>query len=71
MDQHDQELLDKQFRHLQPTRDDGATVLMLLGMFFAGMTFGSIWFGHQNLPTRLASNDVPASSIPGNETSLP
>jgi len=74
MDERDHELLDKQLRHLQP-RNDGETILLLLGMFLAGVMLGSTWFGHQNPPknppTRIASNDVVASTMLGNETSLP
>jgi len=64
MDQRDLELLDKQLRQLPP-RNDGATILMLVGIFFAGMMFGSIWFGHQNERTQIAANDAIAATTPG------
>jgi len=64
MDQRDLELLDKQIRYHQP-RNDGATILMLVGMFLVGMTLGGIWFGHQNERTRIASNDaIVATTVP-------
>jgi len=31
-------------------------------MFFAGVIFGSIWFGHQNEQPRIASNDAIAAT---------
>jgi hypothetical protein len=64
MDQRELELLDKQLRHLPP-QYDGAAILMLLSMFFAGVIFGSIWFGHQNERTWIASNDAIAATTLG------
>ena len=65
MDQRDQDLLDKQLRGLSPPRNDGIMILMVVAMFFAGMTFGGILFTHQSVPMRTASNDLTAAiSLP-------
>jgi hypothetical protein len=42
MDQHDQELLSKQMRTLNPPRNDGATVAIFIATFLIGITFGSL-----------------------------
>jgi hypothetical protein len=66
MDRHDRELLHKQLRRLQPPpRNDGAIVLMDLGLFLAGLTLGSFLFASKNQPTRTAANDASfAASSP-------
>ncbi len=66
MDQRDQELLDKQLRHLSlPSRNDGLTILMLVAIFFAGLVVGGILFGHGGETIQVASNEPPgAISVP-------
>jgi hypothetical protein len=62
MDQRDQELLDKQLRGLSPPRrNDGIMILMVVVVFFAGMTFGDVLFTLQSVPMRTASNDLTAA----------
>ena len=64
MDQRDQELLDKQLRAVRPPRNDCTTILMLVAVFFAGMTLGGI-LAHKSEPMRIASNDATAMiSVP-------
>jgi hypothetical protein len=42
MDQHDQELLDKQMGRLTPPRNDGAIAVLLAATFIVGIAIGSI-----------------------------
>jgi hypothetical protein len=57
MDDRDRELLDRQMRNLQPPpRPDGLMILILTGVFLAGMTLGTLLFGiHPRVQT--ATND--------------
>ena len=55
MNQHDQELLDKQMRRLTPPRHEGVIALMLAAMFLVGMTLGSVLSPHKSEPTQIAS----------------
>jgi hypothetical protein len=57
MNQHDQELLDKQMRKLTPPRHEGVIALMLAAMFLVGMTLGSALSPHKSEPTQIASID--------------
>jgi hypothetical protein len=60
MDQHDQELLQKQLRAIStPPRRDGVIVVTMLWAFFAGMTLGGLFTGSTSEPTRVAANIVP------------
>jgi hypothetical protein len=57
MDDHDRELLAKQTRHLQPPpRRDGLMMLILVGVFLAGATSGSVLFGGHS-SAQIATND--------------
>jgi hypothetical protein len=70
MDRHDQELLDKQLRHIEfAPRNDGVAML-LSAMFFAGMAIGGFLYAYAGSPPhavvdqttqnqRIASNEVP------------
>ena len=52
MDQHDQELLDKQFRAIyQPPRQAGVVILGILAIFFGGMIVGSLLSAETAPPT--------------------
>ena len=56
MDQHDQELLDKQLRAIyQPPRQAGVVVLAILGIFLGGMIAGSL-LSAETAPTTAAAN---------------
>jgi hypothetical protein len=57
MDRHDQELLDTQMRMLTSPRNDGVIVVLLVAMFFVGITLGSILSPHQIEPVQIASMD--------------
>ena len=60
MDQHDQQLLQKQLRAISaPRRDDGVIVATVLMAFLAGMTLGGLFTGSTSEPTRVAANIVP------------
>jgi hypothetical protein len=71
MERRDQELLDKQLRHVQvAARDDGVIVLVLTAVFFAGMAIGGFLYAysgeplhavaeHAALNQQVASNEVP------------
>jgi hypothetical protein len=61
MDQRDWELLDKQLRGPDfSRRNDGATVLIVVTMFFAGMILGGIVFTQESGPIRIASTAAMA-----------
>ena len=66
MDQRDQELLDKQLRHLNPyPRSDGVMMLAIVAVFFAGMALGNFLFAYEGQPLQIASNDaMTATSVP-------
>ncbi len=74
MNQRDQELLDKQLRHLNPyPRSDSVMMLAILAVFFAGMALGSFLFAYESQPLlayesqplQIASNDATtATSVP-------
>ena len=63
MDQHDQELLQKQLRAISTPRRDGVIVVTMLWAFLAGMSLGSLLAAG---PTSVAATDVaPAMLYPG------
>jgi hypothetical protein len=66
MDHRDLELLDKQMRRFDPpARNDGAMILAVTAVFFAGMTLGGFLFAYKGAPTRIALNDTTAAiSLP-------
>ncbi len=55
MDRHDQELLDKQMRRLEPPRNDGVIAVMLAAMFLIGMTVGGVLSEPKTEPIQIAS----------------
>jgi hypothetical protein len=56
MDQHDQELLNKQLSHLQPeSRREGLLLLVLGAVFLAGLTAGGLLFASSS--TQTAADD--------------
>jgi hypothetical protein len=59
MNQHDQQLLQKQLRAISAPRRDGVIVVTLLMAFLAGMTLGGLFTGSTSEPTRVAANFVP------------
>ena len=73
MDEHDQELLDKQLRRVMPAaRRDGVMILAILAIFFAGTALGGFLFGDKSEPTRMApSNPVPAMAAPSPPPTVP
>ncbi len=62
MDRRDWELLGKQLRGSAPSRrNDGATALTVVAVFFAGMIIGGIFFAPETQPLRIASNHTTAA----------
>jgi hypothetical protein len=59
MDQHDQQLLQKQLRAISAPRRDGVIVVTVLMAFLAGMTLGGLFTGSTSEPTRVVANIVP------------
>jgi hypothetical protein len=55
MDQHDQELWDKQMRRPSAPRNDGAIAVLLVVMFLIGMTLGDVLSEHETEPAQIAS----------------
>jgi hypothetical protein len=66
MDQHDQELLDRQVGRIAPLpRSDGVMLLAIMAVFFGGMALGGFLFGYESGPTRIAADNAPpALSFP-------
>jgi hypothetical protein len=70
MNQRDQELLDKQLRHLNPyRRSDSIMMLAIPAVFFAGMALGSFLFAYESQPLQIALNDAPHTILIPNGTS--
>ena len=69
MDRRDQEFLSKQLRHLPPSpRSDGSMILVIVAVFLAGMTVGTLMFDYQALPTQGAGRTRTAMSVPAPST---
>lgn len=63
MDQNDQKLLERQLRNFQAApRNTGVMMLMLVGAFVVGISFGSFVTELQPTPPRVASNDATLAS---------
>jgi hypothetical protein len=61
MDLQDQELLDRQLRHLHvPPRRDGVVMAAILAVFFGGILVGSL-LAEPPEATRTAANETIAS----------
>jgi hypothetical protein len=72
MDRRDQELLDKQMAHVALTpRNDGAVMLALTAVFFAGMTIGGFLYAYTGAPIRAIAEHVPPNQqIASNEVPI-
>jgi hypothetical protein len=58
MNRHDHELLDGQMSHLQPApRRDGMLILVLAGVFIAGMTAGGLLLTFASTPSKPTALD--------------
>jgi hypothetical protein len=56
MDRRDEELLERQLRHLAPKPPrGGVAVLAIVSVFFAGVAVGSFLFHARSVPVRLAA----------------
>ncbi len=63
MDNRDQELLAKQVGRINgPVLNETAILLVLVAVFFAGMTTGGYLFADKGAPVVIASSDSPAAS---------
>ena len=64
MDQHDQEFLSKQLRHLPFPPGGGPTVMLaMVAIFLAGVTFGALMVDYK-APTQSAERTRTAMSWP-------
>jgi hypothetical protein len=64
MDQHDQEFLSKQLRHLPHSPSGGPTVMLgVVAIFLAGVTLGALVFDYK-APTQSAERTRTAVSWP-------
>ena len=70
MDRRDQELLNRQLRHIEFTPRNDSVAMLLSAMFFAGMAIGGFLYAYAGTPPhaaaeqalpnqRIASNEVP------------
>ena len=71
MDRHEQELLDKQLRHIAfAPRNDGVAML-LSAMFFAGMAIGGFLYAYAGTPMRaVGEQTMPNQQIASNEVPI-
>jgi hypothetical protein len=68
MDQHDQEFLSKQLRHLPPSPGGGPTVMLaMVAIFLAGITLGALMFAYK-APAQSAERTRTAMSWPALST---
>jgi hypothetical protein len=72
MDRRDQELLDKQLRHVQTApHNDGVMMLVLTAVFFAGMAIGGFFFAYTGAPLRTAARHIMANQqVASNEVPI-
>ncbi|HEX3504731.1 MAG TPA: hypothetical protein VHU22_15180 [Xanthobacteraceae bacterium] len=72
MDRRDQELLDKQLRHVQAApRNDGVMMLALAAVFFAGMAIGGFFYAYTGAPLRIAARQAMANQqVASNEVPI-
>jgi hypothetical protein len=62
MDRRDQELLDRQLRHVQiAPRSDGIMILALLAVFFTGMALGGFFYAFTGAPVQIAAKQVASN----------
>jgi NhaP-type Na+/H+ or K+/H+ antiporter len=62
MDRHDEELLDKQVRRIAPPPpNNGLTLLAIVAVFLAGLTFGGFLFMPKRESIRTASNNATST----------
>jgi hypothetical protein len=62
MTRHDQELLEKQLHGVDSAPPNGALMLAVAAVFFAGMAVGGFLFAYTDQPPmRLAANDIVAA----------
>ena len=70
MDRRDQELLNRQLRHIEFAPRNDSVAMLLSAMFFAGMAIGGFLYAYAGTPPhaaaeqaspnqRVASNEVP------------
>jgi hypothetical protein len=58
MHRRDQELLDKQLRHVALKRSDSIMIVALVVAFFGGIALGGTLFGPESKPIQTASNET-------------
>jgi hypothetical protein len=61
MTRHDQELLEKQLRRIDPAPPSGVLMLVIAVVFFTGMAFGGFLFAYTDQPLRLAASNIPGA----------
>jgi hypothetical protein len=72
MERRDQELLDKQLRHVQiAPRTDGVIMPVLLAVFFTGMALGGFFYAYAGVPMQSAlQRTVPNQQVASNEVPI-
>jgi hypothetical protein len=71
MDRRDQELLDKQLRHVQiAPRNDGVLMLALLAVFFTGMALGGFFYAYAGAPTQIAAKQAALQQVASNNVPI-
>ena len=64
MTRHDQELLEKQLRRIDPAPPSGILMLVMAIVFFIGMAAGGFLFAYPDQsPLRLAANNIPGATF--------
>jgi hypothetical protein len=59
MDRRDQELLDKQLRHVGFAPRNDSVAMLLSAMFFAGMAIGGFLYAYAGAPPRAVAEQAP------------
>jgi hypothetical protein len=71
MERRDQELLDRQLRHLQVASHGGVVMLLLSAVFFAGMAIGGFLYAFTGAPLQaVAEHTPPNQQVASNETPI-
>jgi hypothetical protein len=71
MDRRDQELLDKQLRHIEFTPRNDSVAMLLSAMFFAGMAIGGFLYAYAGTPPRAVAEQTPPNQrIASNEVPI-
>jgi hypothetical protein len=71
MDRSDQELLDKQLRHIEFAPRNDSVAMLLSAMFFTGMAIGGFLYAYAGTPPRAVAEPAPPNQrVAANEVPI-